>query len=113
MVDINEEAKKALRNLECKVVYQYPDSFSGGSVVSYYNLSEKGAFYADNSECIQEGHIQLDVWAKVPKECMSISIRADELMTADGWTREMSMDVPKKDEKIYHRTMRFQKYFTL
>ncbi len=98
MIDINEEAKKALLPLDCKVVYQYPESFTGEKVVSYYNLAEKGAFYA---------------WAKVPKECAELSIRINALMTNDGWTREMSMDVPKKDEKIYHRTMRFQKYFTL
>ena len=113
MIDINEEAKKALLPLDCKVVYQYPESFTGEKVVSYYNLAEKGAFYADNSDCIQNGYVQIDVWAKVPKECAELSIRINALMTNDGWTREMSMDVPKKDEKIYHRTMRFQKYFTL
>lgn len=33
--------------------------------------------------------------------------------TKDSWVREMSMDVPENDKKIYHKTMRFQKYFTL
>lgn len=37
----------------------------------------------------------------------------NEVMTKDSWVREMSMDVPENDKKIYHKTMRFQKYFTL
>lgn len=113
MVDINTEAKKVLSALDCKVVYQYPEVFTEESVISYYNLTERGAFYADNRECIQDGYVQVDVWSKIPKECADISIRVNDAMTADGWTREMSMDIPKKNEKLYHRTMRFQKYFTL
>lgn len=113
MIDINEEAVKSLSKLDCKVVYSYPKVFTGGDVVSYYNLTEKGAFYADNSECVQDGYIQIDVWSAVPKRCFELSQSVNALLTSDGWTREMSMDVPKDSDKIYHRTMRFQKYFTV
>lgn len=113
MKDINTEAQKALKKLDCAVVYQYPDSFSRLPAVSYYTLTEKGAFYCDNEESVQEGHIQVDVWARVPKECGELSVKINDILECDGWTREMSMDVPKKDEKVYHRTMRFKKYFNL
>lgn len=113
MIDINTEAEKTLSQLDCKVVYQYPEAFNRLPVVSYYNLAEKGAFYADNSECIQNGYVQVDIWTMTAKECMDISIKVNSAMEKDGWTRELSMDVPKKNEKAYHRTMRFQKYFTL
>ncbi|MCI8404792.1 MAG: hypothetical protein HFE49_07820 [Clostridia bacterium] len=113
MIDVNAEAQKALSGLGCKVVYQYPETFNAMPVISYYNLAEKGAFYADNSECIQDGYIQVDIWSKIPKECADISIMVNSAMERDGWTRELSMDMPKKNEKVYHRTMRFQKYFTL
>ncbi len=113
MIDINTEAQRTLSELNCKVVYQYPEAFNRLPVISYYNLKEKGAFYADNSECIQNGYVQVDIWSAVPKECADISVRVNSVMEKDGWTREMSMDVPKRNEKVYHRTMRFQKYFTL
>ncbi len=113
MIDINIEAEKLLKTLGCKVVYQYPEKFTGDNVISYYTLAESGAFYTDNSECIQNGRVQVDIWAKSGKECSDIAICADSVMTSNGWTREMSMDVPKKDEKLFHKTMRFQKYFTL
>ena len=113
MIDVNLEAEKVLSTLECETVYQYPQKFTRLPVISYYNISEKGAFYADNTECIQSGRVQIDIWSDVPADCGAISIEVNDAMTSDGWTREMSMDVPKQDEKIYHRTMRFQKYFTV
>lgn len=113
MLDINIEAEKSLSKLNCAVVYQYPEKFSALPVISYYNLTESGGFYADNSECVQDGYIQVDIWSDAPAECGRLSIEVNEVMERDGWTREMSMDVPKRDEKIYHRTMRFQKYFSL
>ncbi len=113
MLDINIEAEKTLKKLDCAVVYQHPEKFMELPVVSYYNLTECGGFYADNSECIQNGYVQVDIWSDIPSQCGSLSVRVNELMTGDGWTREMSMDVPKKNDRIYHRTMRFQKYFNL
>lgn len=113
MIDINSEAKKVLDMTRYNVVYQHPEHFTKLPVVSYYNLSEKGAFYADNCECIQSGYIQADIWSKSPKECFDISININDAFTSDGWTREMSMDVPKGDDKVYHRTMRFKKDFVL
>lgn len=113
MLDINIEAEKSLSKLTCTVVYQYPESFKELPVISYYNLAEKGGFYADNSECIQSGYVQVDIWSDIPSRCGELSAEVNEIMEGDGWTREMSADVPKKDDKIYHRTMRFQKYFNL
>lgn len=113
MIDVNNEAKKALLNTGYNIVYQYPEHFINLPVISYYNLAEKGAFYADNSECIQTGYIQADIWSRSPKECYDISIKVNDAFTAEGWTRQMSMDVPKRNDKLYRRTMRFQKYFTL
>lgn len=113
MLDINKEARKSLSKLDCRVVYQYPETFSKLPVVSYYTLTECGGFYADNDESIQDGYVQIDIWSDIPAECGELSIRVNELMTNDGWTRSMSMDVPKNNEKVYHRTMRFHKYFTL
>lgn len=113
MKDINAQALEALRALDCTVVYSYPDGFSRLPAVSYYTVTEKGALWCDNEERIQEGHVQVDVWARIPSECASVSARVNEVMTASGWTREMSMDIPRDKEKIYHTTMRYKKYFSL
>lgn len=113
MIDVNLEAEKILAMLDVKVVYQYPERFTSLPVISYYNVAECGAFYCDNTECIQEGYVQVDIWSDTPKKCGELSVKVNEIMTKDGWVREMSMDVPRKNEKIYHRTMRFKKCFNL
>lgn len=113
MIDVNYEAEKTLAALDCTVVYQHPGEFTRLPAVSYYNITEHGAFYSDNTEDVQLGYIQADVWAKEPAECGNLAIKVNDAMTAEGWEREMSADVPEKDGKIYHKTMRFHKYFIL
>lgn len=113
MLDINCEAEKTLSKLKCAVVYLHPGEFTKLPAVSYFNIAEHGAFYSDNSETVQSGYVQIDVWAKKAKECGTIALKANDVMTADGWMREMSADVPDRDGKIYHKTMRFHKYFSL
>ena len=104
MIDINAEAEKSLSDVKCKAVFQYPKNFNNLPIISYYTVTECGGFYADNDESIQDGHIQIDIWAEIPKECSDLAAEVNEVM---------SMDVPENDKKIYHKTMRFQKYFTL
>lgn len=113
MIDINAAAEKSLGDVKCKAVFQYPKNFNNLPIISYYTVTECGGFYADNDESVQDGHIQIDIWAEIPKECSDLSAEVNEVMTKDSWVREMSMDVPENDKKIYHKTMRFQKYFTL
>ena len=113
MVDMNLEAEKTLKKLDCHITYQHPRDFKKMPVVSYYNVTEHGALYTDNDESVQSGYIQVDVWTQNAKECGSLTLRVNDVMTEDGWTREMSADVPEKDGATYHKTMRFHKYFNV
>ena len=101
MIDINAEAEKSLSDVKCKAVFQYPKNFNNLPIISYYTVTECGGFYADNDESIQDGHIQIDIWAEIPKECSDLAAEVNEVMTKDSWVREMSMDVPENDKKIY------------
>lgn len=113
MIDINEQVREALLETGERVVYQHPQDFSVLPVISYYNVSESGAFFADNCEYIEEGVIEADVWAKVPSDCAKLSHKVEDAMRQHGWMREISKDVPKNNDKVYRRTMKFRKYFTL
>lgn len=110
MVDVNKEAEKALSSLPYTICFYYPERFNALPVISFYNLSERGAFGYDDTEVISRGRVQVDVWSDTPADCGKIAIEAAEAMISHGWTREMSMDVPKTDG-IYHRTLRFVKDF--
>ncbi|MCC8169724.1 MAG: hypothetical protein LIO59_05090 [Oscillospiraceae bacterium] len=112
MIDVNPELEKSLSDLDCTLVYQHPEGFNKLPVVSYYNLTESVSMSYDNEEQLQDGVVQLDIWAEVPDECGRIALEINGLLTADGWCRQFSMDIPKQSgERAYHRTMRYVKCF--
>ncbi len=113
MVDVNRELEKSLASLGCALVYQQPDGFNDLPVVSYYNITESVSFASDNEELLQDGVVQLDIWAKLPSQCGDIALEINSLLAKDGWMRQFSMDVPKQSgEKAYHKTMRYLKIFS-
>ncbi len=114
MVDFNAELKKSLAELSCPLVYQHPSGFNRLPAVSYYNLTECMGMVCDNEELIQDGAAQIDIWCAVPEECAKIAEEINGLLTADGWSRQFSMDIPKQSgERAYHRTMRYNKSFVI
>ncbi len=117
MVDVNAEIEKSLKNVDCEAVYYYPENFDKLPIISYYQLTERPAFAADNAEMIQCGTAVVDIWSDVAPETGEISTKVNNAMVTDGWAREFSMDV-KPDGKpgedyVYHRTMRFSKIFNV
>lgn len=112
MIDVNAEAEKTLLNLDCRVEYYYPKKFNDLPVVSFYNLTEKPDFSSDNEEDIQSGTVVVDVWADNPQDCGNIGLQVNKLMKSDGWEREFSRDI-EPNGGVYHRTMRFTKFFIL
>ncbi len=112
MIDVNAEAEKTLLKLDCKIELYYPEKFNDLPVVSFYNLTETPDFSSDNEEDIQGGTVVVDIWSDTPSDCGSIGLQVYKVMNADGWNREFSRDLGKTDG-VYHRTMRFKKYFIL
>lgn len=112
MIDINAEAEKTLSALDCKITYYYPNNFNDLPIVSFYNLTETPDFSTDNEEDIQSGCVVVDIWADDPSQCGKIGLQVNDIMTSDEWYREFSKDLPR-DGDIYHRTMRFKKFFVL
>lgn len=112
MIDINREAKKSLEKTGFTIVFHHPKENTTLPCVSFYNLSEKPEFSMDNTEAIQKGYIQLDIWAVKASDCGSMAVKINEVLNLDGWSRSMSMDVPEESD-IYHKTMRFSKQFIL
>lgn len=112
MIDVNAAAEKTLLALNCKITYYYPENFNQLPVVSFYNLTENPDFSSDNEEDIQSGTVVVDIWTDEPSQCGEISLEVNKVMTADCWCREFSRDMGAQDG-IYHKTMRFSKFFIL
>lgn len=113
MVEVNAIAEKNLAPLKSEgfsVQYQYAEEKAKLPAVTYYELIDQESFRADNVEMSSKVRVQIDVWALKRSEMSRGSIRANELMQADGWMRELSRDMSKETEnQTYHRTMRFVK----
>ncbi len=112
MIDFNIEAQRLLSELPCRAVFRHPKSFSRLPAVSFYTLSEAPAMRADNKELVQEGYLQIDVWADKPSEVGSTAARVNEIMEKNGWLRQFSMDAKPETGGVYHRSMRFAKAVT-
>ena len=112
MKDINSEAEKSLVKTGYKLCFAHPKEEAEMPCVSFYNLNERPEFSSDNSEDSQMGWVQVDVWARNPKTVGDMAIEVSNKMKADGWSRELSKDIPDEGE-IYHKTMRFSKQFIL
>lgn len=109
MIDINAEAEKSLLKTGLRVYYVHPDKDAELPCVSFYMLTENGAFSYDNSEAIQRGTVRVNMWANNPKECGDMFKIIYDTLTADGWVREMSRDIPDSD--CFHKTSSFIKDF--
>lgn len=113
MIDVNSEAEKILAQLNYTVEYYYPKKFNDLPVISFYNLTETPDFSADNTEVVQSGCVVVDIWADEPSDCGKIAVEVNEVMTADGWNREFSRDLPPDGSEVYHKTMRYVRDFVL
>ena len=112
MIDINREIEKSLSVLPYRTAYYYPADFKELPVITFYTLTENNSFAADNESMIQRGYAAVDIWSSRAAECGSIAIDIDKAMTADGWTRDFSRDMPP-ESGIYHKNMRYVKEFIL
>ena len=112
MKDINSEAEKSLVKTGYKLCFQHPKAEAKLPCVSFYTLNERPEFASDNIEGCQVGWVQVDIWAYSPKTVGDMAIEVSKKMAEDGWSRELSRDIPDEEE-VYHKTMRFSKQFIL
>ena len=110
-MDINKDAEKSLLKTGYTVVFQYPQSFSQLPTISFYTANEHGSVSYDNVEAFRDASVAVDIWAKTPKECGRIYEEVRSIMALDGWCENFSADVPKGEDRVYHRTMRLIKSF--
>lgn len=108
---INKEIEEILSTLDVRTVYSSPAECGELPCVSYYTLTEKGSFACDNEEAITDVCVQVDIWANEGYKCGIIAMDVNTAMREHGFRRELSMDVPKGRDGVYHRTIRYIKSY--
>ncbi len=56
------------------------ENFNNLPIISYYTVTECGGFMPTMTS-IQDGHIQIDIWAEIPKEYSDLAAEVNEVMT--------------------------------
>ena len=112
MIDINAEAEKSLSETGYRLAYCFPKEKAKLPCVTFFNITERPQMKCDNEEQIQRGWIQVDIWAKEASVCGEMLIKVNEVLTSDGWHREMSRDIPD-ESGIFRKVTRYAKDFIL
>ena len=112
MTDINAEAEKSLSKTNYRLLYCLPKENAKFPCVTFFNITERPQMKYDNEERIQRGWIQVDIWAEEPSVCGEMLIKVNEVLTSDGWHREMSGDMPD-ESGIYRKVTRYAQDFNL
>lgn len=74
--------------------------------ITFWELTNFGASYADDREMVSEIHLQVDVWSK--SDPTAIADEVDKTMGELGFIRTAAADLYESDTKIYHKAMRFK-----
>ena len=76
--------------------------------IMFFEYSNVGNLYADDTEQLAEIYIQVDVFCK-SSSTSDIAIAVDRIMTSIGFFRVSSSDLYEdlEDTQIYHKAMRY------
>jgi hypothetical protein len=89
-----------------KFYFQYPPDFLNMPVGSYFELSNIGDLFADNQEIGSEIIFQIDLWGK--SSLTNYALGVDSAMTSLDFFRIQSIDLYEKEDKVYHKSMRYR-----
>ena len=112
MIFTSLEAEKDLRETGYNIVYAFPDNFETLPAVSFYTANETPV-YSTSALFSERATVVVDVWVHEDDEPLTGEMcgKIDSVMYEKGWFREYSADVPDRDSRVNHHTMRFTKFF--
>lgn len=113
MINVKPEVLQALESNQALVsllggprIYQQvalnPDEFPR---ITFFELTNFGSRYADDTEVESEIHIQIDIWSK--GSTSAIATEVDRTMKSIGFQRTSSVDLYESDTKIFHKALRY------
>lgn len=111
-MDANAITEKILKELPYALVFRYPESKTPIPAISFFTLSEAVSLMADNKVLLKDVTVQIDVWAKNPKQCSDMNNEISSLMNGEGWIEIFAMDNEKKSE-VFNRTIKYAKVFAV
>lgn len=73
--------------------------------VTYFEMSNTGSVFADDTEIASDISLQIDVWSK--GNTTDIALEVNRTMKSLGFARDSATDLYEDDTGIYHKALRF------
>lgn len=73
--------------------------------ITFFELSNTGSVFADDSEIASEISLQMDIWSK--GNTTDIAREVDRTMKSLAFARDTAADLYEEDTGIYHKALRF------
>jgi len=74
--------------------------------ITFFEIDNIGALYADDQELGSTIYVQLDIWSK--GSTSTIAEEVDETMKTLGYGRSAAADLFEQDTLIFHKAMRYK-----
>lgn len=73
--------------------------------ITFFELTNTGAVFADDTEIASDISLQIDVWSK--GNTTDIALEVDKTMKSLGFARDSATDLYEDDTGIYHKALRY------
>ena len=108
MIDLKQQVHAALDGLCPALVYGYPRSYAGGSVVFWRESANSRYAQADGGEYLAELNYSLEIFAPEPEQAAALLSDADARLQGIGLRREASAEHFEQDLAVSHVSARYR-----
>jgi hypothetical protein len=92
-----------------RIYFHYPNNFQTLPCISYFELNNAGAVYADDTELASEIVYRVDLWGN--DSLSAIAQLVDIVMKTENFVRIGSVDLFEQATKIQHKSMTYQNMY--
>jgi len=99
-------ALESIEGIKGGVFAARPKKLSKMPCISFYEINNSPAVFADDTEYLTEVNFVIDVWANTDEELERITAEVNRAMTGINFTREFSRDMQEASD-IRRKTTRY------
>lgn len=108
MIDLKQQVFSALDGLCGNLVFGYPCSYTGGSVVFWRESANSRYAQADGREYLAEINYTLEIFAPGAENAAALLSDADARLQGIGLRREASAEQYEQDLAVSHISARYR-----
>jgi len=88
-----------------EVYFFYPKSFAKLPCISYYEVNNQVAVWADDKPAVSSLQYQVQIWGRSSQEISALADKADAGMLDAGFARQSALDRYDANSELYYKDM--------